>query len=52
MDLAMPHALGANVHLLDRATPFNTYEYEKRAIETYGQRAKASDDLSGLLAWL
>jgi hypothetical protein len=52
MDLAMPHALGANVHLLDRAAPFNTYEHEKRAIETYGQRAKASDDLSGLLAWL
>jgi hypothetical protein len=52
MDLAMPHALGANVHLLDRAAPFNTYEHEKRAIETYGQRAKASADLSGLLAWL
>jgi hypothetical protein len=52
MDLAMPHALGANVHLIDRAAPFNTYEYERRAIETYGQRAKASVDLSGLLAWL
>ena len=52
MDLAMPHALGANVHLLDRAAPFNTYEHEKRVIETYGQRAKASADLSGLLAWL
>jgi hypothetical protein len=52
MDLAMPHALGANVHLLDRAAPFNTYEHERRAIETYGQRAKTSDDLSGLLAWL
>lgn len=52
MDLAMPHALGGNVHLVDRAAPFTTYEYERQAIETYGQRAKASADLSGLLAWL
>jgi hypothetical protein len=25
MDLAMPYALGANVHLLDRAAPFETF---------------------------
>jgi hypothetical protein len=52
MDLAMPHALGANVHLVDRAAPFNTYKYEKQAIATYGRRAKTSADLRGLLDWL
>ena len=52
MDLAMPYALGANVHLLDRGAPFNTYKYEKQAIGSYGRRAKTSADLRGLLAWL
>ncbi len=52
MDLAMPYALGANVHLLDRAAPFNTYKYEKQAVAKYGRRAKTSADLRGLLAWL
>jgi hypothetical protein len=52
MDLAMPYALGANVHLLDRAAPFKTYKYEKQAIASCGRRAKTSADLSGLLAWL
>src|SRR5207237_4506194 len=31
MDLAMPYALGAKVHLLDRAAPFETYCYERQA---------------------
>jgi hypothetical protein len=52
MDLAMPHALGAYVHLVDRAPPFETYDYERRAVEEYGARARASADLTGLLAWL
>jgi hypothetical protein len=52
MDLAMPYALGANVHLLDRAAPFKTYKYEKQAIASCGRRAKTSADLRGLLAWL
>jgi hypothetical protein len=51
MDLAMPFGLGACVHLLDRAAPFDTYPYEKEAVAAYGQRAKTSADLSGLLAW-
>lgn len=52
MDLAMPYALGANVHLLDRTAPFETYPYEREAINSYGERAKTSENLSGLLAWL
>lgn len=52
MDLAMPYALGAKVHLLDRAAPFETYSYERQAVAGYGARAKTSADLSGLLNWL
>ena len=52
MDLAMPYALGANVHLLDRAAPFETYPYERQALAACGDRGKTSVDLSGLLAWL
>jgi hypothetical protein len=52
MDLAMPYALGAKVHLLDRAAPFETYAYERQALVSYGDRGKTSADLSGLLDWL
>jgi hypothetical protein len=52
MDLAMPYELGAKVHLLDRAAPFETYRYERQALVTYGDRGKTSADLSGLLDWL
>jgi phosphoserine phosphatase len=52
MDLAMPYALGAKVHLLDRAAPFETYPYERQALAGYGARGKTSVDLSGLLDWL
>jgi hypothetical protein len=51
MDLAMPFALGARVHLLDRAVPFSTYPYELQAIEACGRAGKRSSDLSGLLRW-
>jgi hypothetical protein len=52
MDLAMPYALGAKVHLLDRAPPFETYCYERQALAGCGDRGKKSADLSGLLSWL
>jgi hypothetical protein len=52
MDLAMPYALGAKVHLLERAVPFETYAYERQALVAYGDRGKTSADLSGLLDWL
>jgi hypothetical protein len=52
MDLAMPYALGAKVHLLDRAAPFETYAYERQALAGYGDRGKTSADLCGLLDWL
>jgi hypothetical protein len=52
MDLAMPHALGAKVHLLDRTAPFETYAYERQALQGYGDRGGTSADLSGLLDWL
>jgi hypothetical protein len=52
MDLAMPYALGAKVHLLDRAAPFDTCPYERQALVGYGDRGKTSADLSGLLEWL
>jgi hypothetical protein len=52
MDLAMPHALGAKVHLLDRAAPFETCSYERQALVGYGARGKTSANLSGILGWL
>jgi len=52
MDLAMPYALGAKVHLLDRVAPFETYSYERQALAGYGDRGKTSADLCGLLDWL
>ena len=50
MDLAMPAALGARVHLLDRAEPFPTYAYEREGLDQYGERGGNSAELSGLLA--
>lgn len=44
LDLCLPHALGAHVHLLTRAT---TPAYEQRAIERM-PRAALSDDLCAL----
>jgi phosphoserine phosphatase len=52
MDLAMPYALGAKIHLLDRAAPFETYAYERQALAGCGDRGKTSADLFGLLDWL
>lgn len=51
MDLAMPFALGAKVHLLTRAAPYDTYQYEQDRIRQAADRGKTSDDLTGLRAW-
>lgn len=51
MDLAMPYTLGACVHLIDRAPPFDTYDFERHAARAGGSRAASSMDLTGLLAW-
>ena len=51
MDLAMPAALGACVHLLTRAKPFDTYAYERQAFTAVGPRGKMSETLAGLLDW-
>ena len=47
LDLAMPRALGAAVHLIRRAPPFETYRYELAGLAA---PEDASDDLRGLLA--
>ncbi|MBT9560973.1 MAG: HAD family hydrolase [Myxococcales bacterium] len=49
LDLSMPSALGAQVHLIERAEPFGAYEYERDAADARGSR---SPDLHGLLARL
>lgn len=51
MDLAMPAALGACVHLLTREQPFDTYEYETESLRAVGRRGKLSESLTGLLEW-
>lgn len=51
LDLAMPYLLGGNIHLITRAAPFNTYEYERKIVESYGDRGRISDELSGILEW-
>jgi hypothetical protein len=39
LDLAMPAALGAHVHLVKREAPYATYAYEKAAVKELGARA-------------
>ncbi len=51
MDLAMPFALGAKVHLIERAPPFSTYPYEHQLLANCGERGRTSSDLRGLLEW-
>jgi hypothetical protein len=45
LDLAMPRALGAAVHLIRRARPFETYPYELAQLPA----RDVSDDLRGLI---
>jgi phosphoglycolate phosphatase-like HAD superfamily hydrolase len=52
LDLAMPAYLGCHVHLIGRAAPYATYDYERHALQSHRPRAGASDDLRGLLARL
>jgi len=52
MDHAMPYELGANIHLIEREAPYNTYDYERKMVECYGSRGKISKKLSGVLDWL
>jgi FMN phosphatase YigB (HAD superfamily) len=47
LDLAMPRALGAEVHLIRRAVPYATYGYE---LAQLAAPADTSDDLHGLVA--
>ena len=44
LDLAMPAALGAQVHLIERAAPYPTYDYERAQVGK-----GVSRDLKGLL---
>ena len=50
LDLALPAALGANIHLIERASPFDTYDYERKL--TNAKNGKISTDLNGLKEWL
>ncbi len=50
LDLAMPAALGAQVHLVRRPEPYPTYPYELAAAAALGTVATVSDDLTGLVA--
>ncbi|SDG74855.1 hypothetical protein SAMN04487996_122152 [Dyadobacter soli] len=52
MDLALPYALGANIHLIERASPFDTYAYERKVTLQDATRGKISSDLRGLLEWV
>lgn len=51
LDLALPAAFGARIHLLERAAPFSTYSYERSALADVGSRGRSSEDLDGLLPW-
>jgi hypothetical protein len=52
LDLAMPAELGATVHLVRRAAPYATYDYELRSVESLGARGGVSDDLASVLTRL
>lgn len=51
LDLSMPYTLGANVHLIERASPFDTYAYERAMVSSYGNRGKIGKNLSDVLQW-
>jgi hypothetical protein len=42
--------MGARIHLIERAAPFDTYDYE-RELTVHGG-GKISPDLKGLLDWI
>jgi hypothetical protein len=45
LDLALPAALGAQVHLIERAAPFATYRYERERLA----KGQSSPNLEALL---
>ncbi len=45
LDLAMPAALGAHVHLIERAAPYATYDYERARLA----KGHVTPNLKGLL---
>lgn len=49
LDLALPAALGAQVHLITRAAPYDTYPYELEATRATGSQGGTSSDLAGIL---
>ena len=49
LDLAMPAALGCQVHMIRRRPPHETYEYERQAMMAVGARGGVSDDLVRVL---
>ena len=49
LDLAMPAALGMCTHLITRASPYDTYDFELQAARRAVPSAGVSDDLRGLL---
>jgi len=52
MDLALPHARGANVHLVDRAAPFNTYQHESGPLKhTASVRKQATISVASCLGF-
>jgi hypothetical protein len=50
LDLALPEALGCEVHLIEREAPYQTCAYERDAVHAAGSRGGSSKDLHGLLA--
>lgn len=50
LDLGLPAHLGGKIHLVERASPFDTYGYERKLTKEFG--GKISKDLTGLLKWI
>lgn len=51
LDLAMPRQLGARVHLLDRAAPFETCDYERHLVLSEAPWARGGVELESVLSW-
>ncbi|HND31379.1 MAG TPA: HAD family hydrolase [Myxococcota bacterium] len=49
LDHSFPAAMGASVHLIERAEPYPTFPYELQAVAALGDRGGRSPDLWGLL---
>lgn len=49
LDLALPAAMGMQVHLIERGAPYCTYPYERQAATGLGPLGGVSAELTGLL---